>query len=101
MGVFHQKRCWGKPASAQNVESCITGNPEKPYLALSNRSKDFPGGSGVKNLPANAEDTRTWICDFLDQEDLEEEMATHSSIFAWKIPWTGDPGGVAKESGTT
>ena len=30
---------------------------------------------------------------FLGQEDpLEKEMATHSSIFAWKIPWTEDPG---------
>ena len=31
----------------------------------------------------------------LDQEDaLEEEMATHSSIFAWEIPWTEEPGGL-------
>ena len=31
----------------------------------------------------------------LSQEDpLEEEMATHSSIFAWKIPWTEEPGGL-------
>ena len=35
-----------------------------------------------------------WI-QSLDQEDLlEEEMATHSSILAWKIPWTKEPGGV-------
>ena len=38
---------------------------------------------------------------------LEKEMATHSSVLAWKIPWTEDPGrlhtahGVTKESGTT
>ena len=31
---------------------------------------------------------------FLGQEDpLEKEMATHSSILAWRIPWTGEPGG--------
>ena len=31
----------------------------------------------------------------LDWEDLlEKEMATHSSILAWKIPWTGEPGGL-------
>ena len=31
----------------------------------------------------------------LGQEDsLEEEMATHSSILAWRIPWTGEPGGL-------
>ena len=43
----------------------------------------------VKNLPAMQE---TQICS-LDQEDpLEEDMATHSSILAWRIPWTKDPG---------
>ena len=43
----------------------------------------------VKNLPAKPE---TWV-KFLGQEDpLEREMATHSSILAWKIPWTEEPG---------
>ena len=43
----------------------------------------------VKNLTAMWE---TWVW-FLGQEDpLEEEMATHSSNFAWRIPWTEDPG---------
>ena len=43
----------------------------------------------VKNLPAMQE---TWV-PFLGQEDpLEKEMATHSSILAWKIPWTEEPG---------
>ena len=43
----------------------------------------------VKNLPAMQE---TWI-QFLGWEDsLEKEMATHSSILAWRIPWTEEPG---------
>ena len=43
----------------------------------------------VKNLPAMWE---TWIR-FLDQEDLlEKGMATHSSILAWRIPWTEEAG---------
>ena len=43
----------------------------------------------VKNLPAMQE---TGVR-FLGQEDpLEEEMATHSSILAWRIPWTEEPG---------
>ena len=50
----------------------------------------------VKNLPAMQE---TWVR-FLGQEDaLEKEMATHSSVLAWKIPWTAHE--VAKESDTT
>ena len=45
----------------------------------------------VKNLPANAENT----VQFLDPEDpLEKEMPTHSSILAWKIPWTEKPDGL-------
>ena len=48
----------------------------------------FPSGSAVKKLPAMQEpqEVRVWS---LGQEDpLEEEMATYSSVLAWKIPWT-------------
>ena len=49
----------------------------------------FPSGSVVKNLPAKQE-MRIWS---LSQEDpLEKEMATHSSILAWRIPRTEKPG---------
>ena len=45
----------------------------------------------VKSLPA-IQETRVR---FLGREDpLEKEMATHSSILAWKIPWTEEPGGL-------
>ena len=45
----------------------------------------------MKNLPTVQE---TWVRS-LDWEDpLELEMATHSSILAWKIPWTEEPGGL-------
>ena len=51
----------------------------------------FPGGSVVKNLPS-IQETRVQS---LGQEDpLEEGMATYSSILAWRIPWTGEPGGL-------
>ena len=44
-----------------------------------------------KNLPA-MQDFWVW---YLDWEDpLEEEMATHSSILAWRIPWTEESGGL-------
>ena len=52
----------------------------------------FPGAQSVKNLPAVQE---TWVW-FLGQEDhLEKEMAAHSSIIAWRIPWTEEPEGKA------
>ena len=45
----------------------------------------------VKNLPAMPETP----VQFLGQDDpLEKEMATHSSILAWEIPWTEEPGGL-------
>ena len=47
----------------------------------------------VTNPPASAGDLRdTSLIPELERS-LEEEMATHSSILAWKIPWTEEPGG--------
>ena len=55
-----------------------------------NYTEGFPGGSVVKNPPAN--ETRAQS---LGQEDpLEKEMARPSSILAWEIPWTGKAGGL-------
>ena len=45
----------------------------------------------VKNLPAMRE---IWVQPLGREDPLEEEMATHSSIPAWKIPWTKEPGGL-------
>ena len=48
----------------------------------------------LKNTPVMQEMQETQVPS-LDQEDpLEEEMATHSSILAWRTPWTEEPGGV-------
>ena len=53
----------------------------------------FLGGSVVKNPPAMQELQETLVR-YLDLEDpLEKRMATHSSILAWRIPWTEEPGG--------
>ena len=45
----------------------------------------------VKNLPAIQE---TWVLSLGQKDPLEKEMATHSSILAWEIPWTEEPGGL-------
>ena len=52
----------------------------------------FPGGSVVKNPSASAEDTGDGGSIPGSGSPLEEEMATHSSILAWKISWTEEPG---------
>ena len=36
----------------------------------------------------------TWVRSLGQEDPLEKEMATHSSILAWKIPWTEEPGGL-------
>ena len=52
---------------------------------------NFRVAQWVKHLPAMLE---TWI-QFLSWEDpLEKEMATHSNILAWEIPWTEEPSGL-------
>ena len=45
----------------------------------------------VKNLPAMQE---TGVQSLGQEDPQEKEMATHSSILAWRIPWTGEPGGL-------
>ena len=46
----------------------------------------------VKNLPAMQESQETWIQSPSWEDSLEEIMATYSSILAWRIPWTEEPG---------
>ena len=46
----------------------------------------------VRNLPANAGSTEMWVQSLGWEDPLEEIMATHSSILAWEIPWTEEPG---------
>ena len=45
----------------------------------------------LKRLPAMQE---TWVRSLGQEDPLEKEMATHSSILAWRIPWAEEPGGL-------
>ena len=58
-------------------------------LTLSEQSSCFSGGSEAKNLPAKQE---MGVQSLAQEDPLEEEMATHSSILAWEISWTEEPG---------
>ena len=62
----------------------------------------FPGRSVVKNPPANSEMQAMLFQSLGGEDPLEEETTTHSSILAWRIPWTEEPGGPwgCKESDT-
>ena len=51
----------------------------------------LPGDSVVKNLRSNE---KTWIRPLGREDPLEKEMGIHSSILAWRIPWTEEPSGL-------
>ena len=59
------------------------------FICFLPSSEGFPGGSVVKNLPAKQE---TRVTSLAREDPLEKRMATHSSILAWRIPWTEEPG---------
>ena len=48
----------------------------------------------VKNLPAMQETQEMWVRSLGQKDPLEEEMATHSSILGWRIPWTQEARGL-------
>ena len=61
-------------------------------LLLSTRR--IPGGSVVKNPPAMQETQKMRVPSLGHEDPLEEGMATHSRILAWRMPWTEEPGGL-------
>ena len=66
-----------------------------PFSSILVNSKSFfPGGSTVKNPPAMQEPQETQVQSLSQEEPLEEGLATHSSIPAWRIPWAEEPGGL-------
>ena len=84
----------------RRILSCSTVPPGKSYSWLLSHFSYFlfyrqPGASLVaqlvNNLPA-VQKTQVWSLSWKDL--LEKEMATHSSILAWKISWTQEPGGL-------
>ena len=83
------------------VNSILTTLSEtRCYLPLTERFSDLPNitwvgftwvAQTVKYLPAMWE---TWVRSLGQEDPLEKEMATHSSILAWRIPGTEEPGGL-------
>ena len=72
----------------------VTAVPSIFFYLLLLFSWGFPGGSLVKNSPPDAGDTGDAVPSLGQLAPLEEEMATYSSILAWKIPWTEKTGGL-------
>ena len=64
------------------------------YSYIKHNTRSFPSGSVVKNLPATQELQDMWVQTLGQEDPLEKGMATRSSIPAWRIPWTEEPGGL-------
>ena len=76
---------WGR-------DSCERVNERGTY-AIVWISMGFSGGaSGEEPTCQRRRHTVTWVLSLGREDALEKEMATHSSIFAWKIPWAEEPG---------
>ena len=69
-----------------SFQSCLKFHFKSEYAVIY-----FPGGSVVKNLSAKQE---MWVQSLGWEDPLEKEMAIHSSVLAWRIPGTGEPGGL-------
>ena len=68
--------------------------PSSGIVGLYGSFMGFLGGSAVKNPPAIQETQEAQVRSLGGEDPLEEGMATHSSIVAWRIPWTEEPGGL-------
>ena len=60
----------------------------RPTFRESRLIRGFPVAQLVKNLSVMQ---KTWVQSLGQEDPLEKEMATHSGILAWKIPWTEEP----------
>jgi len=70
------------------------GKSSLVLMGITGGGVDFPGGSVVKNLPVSAGDVGDSGSILGLGKSPEEEIATHSSILTWEIPWTEEPGGL-------
>ena len=67
----------------------------KPVFSLNILTRCFSAmAQWVKNPPVMQETQETQVPSLCQEDLLEEKMETHSTILAWKIPWTEEPGGV-------
>ena len=73
------------------MEPCAGNHGQSQRYCL---SWGFPGGLVIKNLPPVQETQEMRVRSLGWEDPMEEEMATHSSMLAWGIPWTEEPGGL-------
>ena len=94
-GIPYTKKDTGNTAASGNIYPALG---EEYRLGRSQTNElVFPCGSAVKTLPAMQElplAQETWVWSLGWDDSPEKEVATHSSLLSWKIPWTEEPGGL-------
>ena len=94
MAIHPSVLAWRLPGTAEpgglpSMGSHRVGHDKRLSSSSSTCLWGLPGGSEVKKPPAMQ---APWVRSLGQEDTLEEEMAIHSSILAWKIPWTPEPG---------
>ena len=93
--VCGSRWCWLLDSGKTECQEEWKDTPNPPWISFlicSIISKDLPGGSAVKNPPAMQEPQEAQVQSLGQEDPLEERLATHSSILAWRIAWTEEPG---------
>ena len=78
-----------EPGGLHSMRSQRVGHDWSDFAAA---AASYTGGSDAKESACDARET--WVQSLGWEDPLEEEMATHSSLLAWKIPWTEESGGL-------
>ena len=91
-----QKRpcCSGDKHDVTEASNAGARGKSTHLMGCARDKRGFSHDSEVKNPPARQETQETWVCSLGQEDPLEEEMATYSSILTWKIPWTEEAGGL-------
>ena len=86
----------GNTAVKKQTKNEISFSRQTVHVIISKLSCqcDFPDSASDKESACQCRRHETWVRSPGWEEPLEEEMATHSNILAWKIPWTEEPGGL-------
>ena len=92
--IISAERYWKKCNSHFLLRRRLQWCAELSIICVSSHDWASPGVSAVKNLPAMQEVQETWVWYLCWEDPLEEGLATHSSILAWRIPFTQEPSGL-------
>ena len=80
---------WGQPEQGACLKEGMWPSLHKGRFRDRQHCQAFPGGSDSKESACNVGD---WVRSLSQGDPLEEEKVTHSSVLAWKISWTEEPG---------